>query len=279
MNEVWPAIVAAALKQGVQSSKGAVPGAKLRQIIARIAPKYGEQYPPAGQEDEKFGEFLNRFSSLVMLLRRDGQDILVAPVDQPQLLDISESGRTQLREDIFEAFTRIPRESPPVEPWYARDTDTIKWSPANESLDLERFVKIPPATLSQELEDRKAFALSSGIDSQIKDSLVATLEDHSALWAFSRTLKEHGLARKWHLYRFQALVMRIRNWCESQHVDWREDWLRSKTDQPNRPKSVNMSQPIEERRHLFGKFVEALSDDDLKRVSVPLDIVLKLLQK
>lgn len=279
MPDVWPEIVAEALKQGLIASKGAVPGAKLRQLIARTAHRYGVQYPPAGQEDEKFGEFLNRFSSLLILLRRHGQDILIAPVDQPQMLDIPEGGQTQLREDIFEAFTHIPRELPPAEPWYARDTDTIKWSPANEPLDMERFVRILPATLSQELEDRKAFALSSGIDSQIKDSLVATLEDHSALWAFSRIVKEHGLARKWHLHRLQAVVLRIRNWCESKHVEWREDWLRSKTNQPSRMHSINVSTPIDGQRFLFGKFVEALSDEDLKRVSVPLDIVLKLLQK
>ncbi len=279
MSDVWREIVAEALKQGVQISKGAVPGAKLRQLIARIAPKYGEQYPPAGHEEEKFGEFLNAFGSLLILLRRNGQDILVAPVDKPQLLDIAEGGQTQLREDVFEAFTHIPRESPPVEPWYARDTDTIQWSTANESLEPERFVKVPPATLSQELEDRKAFALSSGIDSQIRDSIVATLQEHSALWAFSKIVKEHGLSRKWHLYRFQAVVQRIRKWCESEHVEWREDWLRSKTDQPSRVKASKMSAPSRGQGHLFEKFVEALSDDDLKRVSVPLDIVLKLLQK
>lgn len=279
MSDVWREIVEAALKQGLDASKGAVPGAKLRQLIARLAPKYGEQYPPAGQEHEKFGEFLSRFGSLVIVLRRDGQDILVAPVDQPQLLDVSESGRTQLREDIFEAFTRIPRESPPVEPWYVRETDTIRWSVANDSLDPDRVVKIPPATLTQELEDRNAFALSSGIDSQIKDSLVATLQDHSALWAFSRTVKEHGLARKWHLYRFQAVVKRIRTWCESEHVEWREDWLRSKTDEPGRARSIGLSSPVDGQRHQFGRFMESLSDEDLKRISVPLDIVLKLLQK
>src|SRR5260370_1686180 len=138
-------------------------------------------HPPAGHEEEKLSELLIAFNLLLILLRRNGQDILVAPVDKPQLLDIAEAGQTQLREDVFEAFTHIPQQSPPVEPWYARDTDTIQWSTANQSLQPERFVKLPPATLSQELEDRKAFALSSGIDSQIRDSIVATLQEHSAL--------------------------------------------------------------------------------------------------
>src|ERR1700679_785111 len=122
MSDVWSQIVAEALKRGLEVSKGAIPGAKLRQLIARIAPQYGEQYPPAGHEDAKLGAFLNRFNSLLLVLRRDGQDILVAPVDKPQLLDIAESGQgqTQLRDDIFEAFTHISRESSPLEPWYER---------------------------------------------------------------------------------------------------------------------------------------------------------------
>lgn len=281
MSDVWSQIVAEALKRGLEVSKGAIPGAKLRQLIARIAPKYSEQYPPAGHEDEKFGAFLNRFNSLLLVLRRDGQDILVAPVDKPQLLDIAESGQgqTQLRDDIFEAFTHIPRESSPLEPWYERDTDRVQWSAKNEPLDAKRFVKIPPATLNQEVEDRRSFALSSGIDTEISDSLLATLQEHSALWAFSKIVKEHGLARKWHLFRFQAVVMRIRAWCETEQIEWREDWLRSKSAQPNYAKPIGLSLPIDGQRHLFGKFVEALSDEDLRRVSVPLDIVLKLLQK
>jgi len=278
MSDVWHEIVAEALKQGVEISRGAVPGAKLRQLIARLAPKYDQQYPPPGHENEKFGEFLKNFGSLLVLLRRDGQDILVAPVDKPQLLDIAQGSQTQLREDIFEAFTHIPRESPPVEPWYDRDTDMIKWSTVNDSPN--GLVKIPHATLSQELEDRKTFALSSGIDSQIRESIVASLEEHSGLWAFSRIVKEHGLSRKWHLYRFQAVVARIRKWCDSEHVEWRENWLHSKTDQPNPVKSSKTSSTIGAGQgHLFEKFVQALTDEDLKRVSVPLDIVLKLLQK
>jgi hypothetical protein len=59
MNEIWSSIVADALKEGLQSSRGAIPGARLRQLIARIAPKYGEQYPPQG-EQQKFGEFLKK---------------------------------------------------------------------------------------------------------------------------------------------------------------------------------------------------------------------------
>jgi len=171
MNENWQEIIKTALDRGLASTKGAVPGAKLRQIIAHIAPSFNEQYPPPGHEDEKFRDFLSHFSSQLTVLPRDGQDILVAPSDRPELLGASETGQAQLREDIFEAFTRIPRESPPMEPWYERNADKIKWQTANEATDASNFARISPATLTQELDDRRAFALSSEIDSQIKDSL------------------------------------------------------------------------------------------------------------
>jgi hypothetical protein len=48
MDGNWSEIIKKALQLGLESSKGAVPGAKLRQIISRIAHDFSEQYPPAG---------------------------------------------------------------------------------------------------------------------------------------------------------------------------------------------------------------------------------------
>ena len=70
MNENWQEIIKKAMDSGLASSKGAVPGAKLRQIIAHIAPSYGEQYPPMGHESEKFRVFLGHFVSLVTAMGR-----------------------------------------------------------------------------------------------------------------------------------------------------------------------------------------------------------------
>ncbi len=281
MNNNWQEIIKKALELGVETSKGAVPGAKLRQIIARIAPEYKEHYPPEGHESEKFRDFLARFGSLLTVLPRDGQDILVAPFDKPELLNTSDTGQTKIREDIFEAFTRIPRESPPIEPWYERNTDRIRWATADEDLPPTEFAKIPPATLEQELADRRAFASSEEIDSQIRDSLLATLQDHAGLWGFSRILREHGLAHKWHFSRFRALVTLIRTWCTNEHIEWREDWLRPATGQPGRNKPINLSELVSGPLNpsLLEGFMRNLSDEDLKRISVPLDIVLKLLRK
>jgi hypothetical protein len=279
MNENWQEIIKKALELGLATSKGAVPGAKLRQIIARIAPHFNEQYPPAGQESERFSDFLRHFGSLLTVLPRIGQDILVAPFDKPELLNTS--GQTQLREDIFEAFTRIPRETPPKEPWYERNTDKFRWATVDEILPPLEYAKIPPATFEQELDDRRAFASSPEFDPEIRDSLLATLQDHAALWAFSGVVRERGLAHKWHFFRFRALVLRIRNWCTSEGLEWREDWLRSRTDQPSQTRPSNLSDLIDgsQNQYRVEGFMKNLSDEDVKRISVPLDIVLKLLQK
>jgi hypothetical protein len=277
-DDVWPEIIANALEWGLRTSKGPIPGAKLRELIVRAASKYGQSYPPVGLEDEKFGEFLKRYSSSVIVLRREGRDILIAPADKPELLAGAEDSRqAKLRDDIFEAFTQISSEVPPKQPWYAKDTDSIQWASADRPLDAKRFVQIPPATKLQELDDRKAFALSIDIENQ-RDVLLAALGEHSALFAFSKTVKEFGLGRKWHLYRFQALVKRIRSWCESENIDWRDEWIGAKPDTSNRVQLPHLVPPTLQQPTALARFVEKLSSDDLKRVSVPLDIVLKLLQ-
>jgi hypothetical protein len=279
MDEAWNAVVAEALKRGLETSDGAVPGAKLRELIARIASKHGVSYPPLGHENEKFADFLKQFNWSLIVLRREGQDLLVAPSDMPQLLDRSGNAYAQIRDDIFEAFTHIPKGSPPRQPWYVRGTDTIEWLAENENPDGARLVRIPPATLDQELNDRRAFSISAEIEKDVQDRLLGTLTAHSALGSFSVVLRAHGLARKWHFYRFSEVVRRVKKWCEAEEVTWRDEWItpinqQSKVDVPTLPSAV-----AEARRSSFGHFVETLSDEDLRRISVPLDIVLRLFPK
>jgi len=279
MDEIWNEVVAEALKRGLETSDGAVPGAKLRELVARIAPKHGVSYPPPGREDEKFAGFLKQFSSSVIVLRREGQDLLVAPSDAPQLLDRSANVYAQIRDDIFEAFTRIPKGSPPRQPWYARDTDTIEWLTEDENPDGVRLVRIPAATLDQELSDRRAFSLSPGIEKDVQDKLLGTLTAHSALGSFSAVLRAHGLARKWHFYRFSEVVRRIKKWCESEKVLWRDEWITPVNQHSTANAVAAPSASTEARRTSFSQLVETLTDEDLRRISVPLDIVLKLFPK
>jgi hypothetical protein len=278
MDEQWKQVVIEALARTAKKSSKAVPGAKLRETIARVATEMGLRYPPAGHEGESFSDFLKLFESELLIRRPKGEDFVVAPVDMPQLLlDVADSAGTRVREDMFEAFTKIPRGSPPLQPWYVPENDTVEWLAANEPPGLRRLVSIPPSTLQQELDERRTFVQSSEIEGEVKDRIVAALSSHAGLGSFAKVIAAHGLARKWHAHRFQAVVRRMKAWSEAEHVPWREDWII--TSDHRSPPNIGIGKATDESRNLFGRFVEALSDDDLRRISVPLDIVLKIVKK
>jgi len=52
IDEIWQVIMAEALENAFQVSRGAVAGARFREVVAATASKHGQQYPPT---DEKFG--------------------------------------------------------------------------------------------------------------------------------------------------------------------------------------------------------------------------------
>jgi hypothetical protein len=276
--DIWQKIIAEAMDKASQVSRGPVAGAKLREIVATVARKHGEEYPPAENRGQKFGDFLRGFGSLVVVLRREGRDFLVAPADKPELLaGEQDDKRAYIRDDVFEAFTRLPHEVPPLEAWYRRDSDTFRWIPQGENVDATELVKVPLRTEPEEVEDRKAFAMLPQFE-RIQELLLATLSDHAALWAFSRAIKERGLGRQWHVFRLQSIIKRIRSWCESQHVEWRDEWLTPKTIAAA-PKTLASVQRMEfDQKARFGRLLERLTDEDLKRIVLPLDLVLKILQ-
>jgi hypothetical protein len=279
MDEAWKQIVAEALAVELKTSDGPVPGAKLRQLILRVAKRRALTYPPTGHEQESFGDFLKHFESIALVRRREGRDLVVAPADMPQLLaDAPESGGTRLREDIFEAFTRIPRGLPPSEPWYVLSDDTVVWLLPTELSGSGELVKIPAATLELELRERKSFIQSVDLAEDVKNRLAESLDTHSGLGSFSKLIKAHGLSQIWHRHRFQAVVRRSRAWCTAAGVPWREEWVSSSdASKPLTPTGDDLSGT--NQRRLFERLVQSLSDEDLRRISVPLDIVIKLVRE
>ena len=275
---VWLDIVTEALQKGLILSTGALPGAKFRELIADCAKKRGLVYPPTENPNEKFGDFLKRFDSVLIVWRRERQDFLVVPADKPELLaDVQALRPARLREDIFEAFTRVSRENPPKYPWYEPDADAVKWLTIDESQSIARLVKMPSPSQSEEVEDRRSFVTSPAL-SDHKDVLLSTLGDHSALWAFSKAIKERGLGRKWHLYRFQLIVRKLKQWCASEHVEWRDEWIGQAPPHVISSKFDQTADATSDQRKLFERVIEMLSEDDLRRISVPIDIVLKLIK-
>jgi len=194
------------------------------------------------------------------------------------LADAPESGVARLREDIFEAFTRIPRGLPPSEPWYVVSDDTVVWLLPTELSGSGELVKIPAATLELELGERKSFIQSADLAEDVRNRIAGSLDTHSGLGSFSKLIKAHGLSQMWHRHRFQAVVRRIRAWCTGAGVPWREEWVSSSdASKPSTP--IGNELPVVSQRHLFERLVQSLSDEDLRRISVPLDIVIKLIRE
>jgi len=284
MDAVWTVIVTEALERGLRIAKGRpIPGAKMRQLVAQTASQHGLSYPPAGLEASNFGDFLKSFDSILIVLRRPAQDLLVAPANQPELLMnvLSEGKRPEIREDVFDAFTRISRDSDSKVSLYDPAQDRFIWlesalADANASL-----VPGPQATREQEIADRRAFAESNVSAQGTRESLLRTLDEKgsSSLWAFSQVLRSAGLSRKWHEYRFQLLTNRIREWSQSHQQPWREEWLVAGNDADNRKSEIVVAVENASEKATLKEMLLGLEEADLRRINVPLDIVLKLLRK
>jgi hypothetical protein len=283
MDEIWKTVVTDALTRGIQESKGrAVSGAKLRQLVVQLAIQNEVSYPPPGYESTNFSDFLKHFDSILVVLRRRAQDILIAPVNRPDLLmSLSGTGsQPQIRVDIFNAFTRIPREVEPRIPWYEPASDRIVWLTQAEGEANQALIPIPPATRDQEIADRRAFVGSIQVEPATLDGLIRALDEagSSVLWAFSQALRTAQLSRKWHEYRFQLVTSRIRRWSESQHVPWQESWLVAPGDAISEAQ-VEAAIEVASEKASLKELLSALDEEDLKRVNVPLDIVLKLFRR
>ena len=283
MEEAWTAVVGEALERGIKESGGrAVSGAKLRQLVAHVAAPYGVSYPPAGFESVSFSEFLKHFDSKVIVLRRRAQDILVAPVSRPELLVIpnNSGSQTQIRDDVFSAFVRIPREGDEKVPWYELAKDRFAWLPRIEGEASPGFVAVTPATMDEEMADRAAFINSLDLAPEIRETLSKALQGSgsSRLWHFSQLLREAQLSKKWHEYRFNLIATRIRRWSETHNIPWQDNWLVAPTssiDDSNKAADAEISSEREGLKELLAQ----LDEDDLRRINVPLDIVLKLFRR
>lgn len=276
MDSIWRDIVLEALEKSVSENREAVAGAKLKQLITSTAKAQGYDFPPEGHGAEKFADFIGHFDKDLVVFRRKGKDILVAPVGSASLLFEQERDTApQLRSDVFKAFTQIPRAGNTQTPWYMVAVDQFTWLSDTSAVDLGETKPVPPATLETEIGDRQAFLEGAGLDEQTRNVLASTLTGHSALWAFSQALRTRGLAREWHSFRLERVLGRIRQWCKDVDVPWRTAWLADTVTQ-NGPSAPPLKVPGQ--REAFNQMFSSLSDSDIQRITVPLDVVLKLLQ-
>ncbi|MGA8528384.1 MAG: hypothetical protein WB622_01635 [Acidobacteriaceae bacterium] len=287
MDEIWIQIVADALERGLRETKGRpVPGAKLRKLVGSVAAQYGQSYPPAAFEGSSFSDFLKECGSILIVLKRPAQDLLVAPAAQPELLlNISSQGvRAEIRQDVFEAFTRIPRDGDTKSSWYESQRDRFLWLDGESATANDELVPGPRASREQEIDDRRSFVESSVQAGETRDELLKILAEpgNSGLWAFSNMLRKSGLSRKWHEFRFQRVTGRIRAWSEHAHQVWRDDWLVAGEISASRKAepatSIESAADRARRGGLQGLF-SRMDEADLQRITVPLDIVIKWMGK
>lgn len=284
MDEMWTQIVTEALERGLRETKGRpVPGAKLRKLVGSVAAQHGQSYPPAAFEGSSFSDFLKACDSILIVFKRPAQDLLVAPVAQPELLlNISnQESRAEIRQDVFDAFTRIPRKGDAKLSWYESERDRFLWLDGDSVGANDGLIPGPRASKEQEIDDRRSFVETSVQAEETKQALLRALTEtgSSGLWAFSNVLRTSGLSRRWHEYRFQRLTGRMRAWSEHARQVWRDDWLVAGEISASRKAepaaAVGSATDRARLQELFSRIDEA----DLQRITVPLDIVMKWMSK
>ena len=105
--------------------------------------------------------------------------------------------------------------------------------------------------------------------------LVGTLvPPESALGSFSQAVKDLHLERSWHVFRFERVGQRVKDWASSKQLEWKPGWTSSSRSIALESSAINSRQT-----NAFLAGLMQLGPDDAKRVLVPLDIVLKLIRR
>jgi hypothetical protein len=279
----WREIIQEAVRRGVARG-GPVPGSRLRLLVATIATERGLVYPPVGGPETSFSEFLSQFSDVAVTRHRPAQDFLVAPASQPELLiqppKVSDSGPLPgIRRDLFDSFTRL---SGLMRAWYIPNDDRVEWLALTTPPESQSWVAISQPTLEQAVAVRKRFAQGVS-DSALQQKLVAATESPRALSDFGKLIRSAGLLRDWHKFRTSALVEIIKQWAQAAAITWQDSWITAASgeDRSFGPGWVPIrnGEASHDWRRALAYFAQTLDRDDLGRISIPLDIVLKALQQ
>ena len=277
MENIWQELINEALTDLIKRTGAPAPGAKLRGAIAHLARQRGFDFPPAGVR--KFTELVEAFPADFILQRRPGSDVLVVPAARAELLAIEQPGAApavaRIRQDIFDALTKVPVPAY-GQPYYVPEKDLVQWIKIGEQPP-QTAVVMPVTTLEEELALRKVFIEELEPVDTGKNALDATLATTQPLREFSNAVKEYGLIRKWHAFRVVRLATRLREWSVSKSLPWQSSWVDA-----TEPRSIAASPAapvsLDNKRHLL-EFSSLLTEEDLARISVPMDIVLRLLAK
>ncbi len=275
--DIWVEILREAINREVEARKAAVPGAKFRQIVAKIATEKGLEYPPKESPGLKFASFLEQHPGIVALRKQPGADVLVAPADRPELLvevPTPHQPLPSIRQDLFEAFTRIRSDK---HPWYDKARDVVEWLPTTSKPEGDQFVKIPTPSIEALRAARKKFAAEQS-DATLCATLEKAADNPAGLGAFSAVVREAGLGSAWHQFRIRLLVDVIGSWATRAGVSWNDAWLTAGRYSKHES-TANANYESRDWRRILSVLVQTLEQEDLSRISVPLDLVAKILQQ
>lgn len=278
MDIAWQEIIHAGLTELIDKTGAPAPGAKLRGVVARIARERGLDFPPPGVR--KFTELVEAFPADFILQRHPGSDVLVVPAARAELLAVDPSAgapaTARIRQDLFDALTRVPLAAYGL-PYYDPDEDAVSYVKDGEQPP-KNGVALPATSLEQELALRTAFKEEADVGDPATDALAAALTTSTPLREFSHVVQQFGLVKKWHSFRLALLATRLREWSVKTGLPWQQSWL--DTVEPRLTAASPPAAPVslDNKRHLL-ELSALLTEEDLARISVPMDIVLRLLSK
>lgn len=280
MDNIWLDILKSALDNLAARTGEPVAGAKLRSAVKKLAEDRGIDFPPEGMT--KWSSFLESFPNDVSIVRSPGSDLLVVPANRPDLQAVavaaasataSPSALGRIRSDIFDALTRIPK---PNE-WaiYIPEADAVLWQGSDEDVP-QNSVRFPVATLEEEIALRRRFSESdsSAITDGARDAILKACDSDGPLRQFSLAIRAYGLIQDWHVFRMSALSEKLRGWARTYGLPFRDEWLG--LENPKITPTPDLSPAAVNKRGLV-ELAGLLSEEDISRISVPLDVVLRLL--
>jgi hypothetical protein len=268
--------IAACLRELTETSQEPIPGAKFKAFLLR---RFENSDHPVRQalSKERFGSLLQSMPDKIALKHEFGSDLLAAPKGKEYLFFKRKVEKgSAIRQDLFRAFSQFGSAQ---QPFYDRNTDRVT------SLDLRpedttRFVEIPPRTVEAEIELRRQFAASLA-DAVLSAKLFADLNaPQRELANFSGTVRSSGCLRDWLAFKNRNILERMRDWASVNGVQWNESWI--ETPAGAHAQSTVQHGSGDDQSSLTLGLVNALgqlSDEDLRRISVPLDIVIRLLNE
>lgn len=271
---IWRSIVSTAIETAMREHPNtAISGARLRAFIVQAALTQGVSFPPADEPDLKLSQLLLRYPDVCVVARRQGQDMLVAPADRPELLTEPVTAPLQsVRQDLFEAFTRI---TPTRRAFYSPLEDKVVYYPVDAPMR-EGIEAIPATSLELELVIRREFL--SSLEPAQREPLSKALLGENPLGEFGVAVRKERLQRAWHVYRTRQVIWRIDQWASKIGVPFRDSWVTSGAAALSPRVARTAAGSSGEHFELtLARLLEGLSSEDLSRITVPLDVVLKAL--